>query len=120
MGLYHHFEWAIGTAEGKSDILEFENVGLSDSVQVTGLDLGGLNACFITLRAWKNDGRSTEISVKAHALNGQHCVHSRLIVGNGFVTITRGESIRRFFEHAEEAEEEEVVEVLSHKAYVQI
>ncbi|XP_030525746.1 uncharacterized protein LOC115737657 isoform X2 [Rhodamnia argentea] len=107
VGLYHHFEWAIGTGEGKSDILEFENVGLSDSVQVTGLDLGGLNACFITLRAWKHDGRSTEIFVKAHALNGQQCVHSRLVVGNGFVTITRGESIRRFFEHAEEAEEEE-------------
>lgn len=107
VGLYHHFEWAIGTGEGKSDILEFENVGLSDSVQVTGLDLGGLNACFITLRAWKHDGRSTDVSVKAHALNGQQCVHSRLVVGNGFVTITRGESIRRFFEHAEEAEEEE-------------
>ncbi|XP_030457867.1 uncharacterized protein LOC115678621 isoform X2 [Syzygium oleosum] len=107
VGLYHHFEWAIGSGEGKSDILEFENVGLSDSVQVTGLDLGGLNACFITLRAWKHDGRSTDISVKAHALKGQQCVHSRLVVGNGFVTITRGESIRRFFEHAEEAEEEE-------------
>ncbi|KAK4392394.1 hypothetical protein Sango_2017200 [Sesamum angolense] len=31
----------------------------------------------------------------------------RLVVGDGYVTITRGESIRRFFEHAEEAEEEE-------------
>ncbi|KAL0346312.1 UNVERIFIED_CONTAM: hypothetical protein Sradi_4462500 [Sesamum radiatum] len=61
LGTYHHFEWAIGTGEGKSDILEFENVGLSE----------------------------------------------RLVVGDGYVTITRGESIRRFFEHAEEAEEEE-------------
>ncbi|KAH8485534.1 hypothetical protein H0E87_027100 [Populus deltoides] len=104
---YHHFEWAVGTGEGKSDILEFENVGMNGSVQVTGLDLGGLSACFITLRAWKFDGRCTELSVKAHALKGQKCVHCRLVVGDGFVTITRGESIRRFFEHAEEAEEEE-------------
>ncbi|KAG6743897.1 hypothetical protein POTOM_052601 [Populus tomentosa] len=104
---YHHFEWAVGTGEGKSDILEFENVGMNGSVQVTGLDLGGLSACFITLRAWKFDGRCTELSVKAHALKGQQCVHCRLVVGDGFVTITRGESIRRFFEHAEEAEEEE-------------
>jgi hypothetical protein len=29
-------------------------------------------------------------------------------VGDGFVTITKGESIRSFFEHAEEAEEEDV------------
>ncbi|CAL1372360.1 unnamed protein product [Linum trigynum] len=107
VGMYHHFEWAVGTGEGKSDILEFENVGMSESVQVNGLDLGDLTACFITLRAWKMDGRCTELSVKAHALNGQQCVHCRLIVGDGFVTITRGESIRRFFEHAEEAEEEE-------------
>ncbi|KAJ9181205.1 hypothetical protein P3X46_009358 [Hevea brasiliensis] len=107
VGSYHHFEWAVGTGEGKSDILEFENVGMNGSVQVHGLDLGGLTACFITLRAWKLDGRCTELSVKAHALRGQQCVHCRLIVGDGFVTITRGESIRRFFEHAEEAEEDE-------------
>ncbi|KAJ9184665.1 hypothetical protein P3X46_004369 [Hevea brasiliensis] len=106
-GSYHHFEWAVGTGEGKSDILEFENVGMNGSVQVNGLDLGGLTACFITLRAWKLDGRCTELSVKAHALRGQQCVHCRLVIGDGFVTITRGESIRRFFEHAEEAEEEE-------------
>lgn len=105
---YHHFEWAVGTGEGKSDILEFENVGLNGSALVTGLDLGGLNACFITLRAWKLDGRCTDLFVKAYALKGQQCVHGRLVVGDGFVTITRGESIRRFFEHAEEAEEEEV------------
>ncbi|GFZ03676.1 hypothetical protein Acr_16g0003000 [Actinidia rufa] len=104
---YHHFEWAVGTGEGKSDILEFENVGTSGRVQVNGLDLGGLNACYITLRAWKMDGRCSELSVKAHALKGQQCVHCRLIVGDGFVTITGGESIRRFFDHAEEAEEEE-------------
>ncbi|KAL2664282.1 hypothetical protein AAZX31_02G161900 [Glycine max] len=107
VGLYHHFEWAVGTTEGKSDILEFENVGMNGCVQVSGLDLGGLSACFITLRAWKLDGRCTELSVKAHALKGQRCVHCRLIVGDGYVTITKGESIRRFFENAEEAEEEE-------------
>uniref|UniRef100_A0A5B6ZQ85 Stress response protein NST1 n=1 Tax=Davidia involucrata TaxID=16924 RepID=A0A5B6ZQ85_DAVIN len=107
VGTYHHFEWAVGTGEGKSDILEFENVGMSGRVQVNGLDLGGLNACYITLRAWKMDGRCSELSVKAHALKGQQCVHCRLVVGDGFVTSTRGESIRRFFEHAEEAEEEE-------------
>ncbi|CAL9026055.1 unnamed protein product [Prunus brigantina] len=107
VGTYHHFEWAVGTGEGKSDILEFENVGMNGSVKVNGLDLGGLSACFITLRAWKLDGRCTELSVKAHALKGQQCVHCRLIVGDGYVTITRGETVRRFFEHAEEAEEEE-------------
>ncbi|XP_010554888.1 PREDICTED: uncharacterized protein LOC104824482 isoform X2 [Tarenaya hassleriana] len=106
-GIYHHFEWAIGTGEGKSDILEFENVGLNGSVQVKGLDLRDLNACYITLRAFKLDGRCSEISVKAQALNGQQCVHCRLAVGDGFVSIKRGESIRKFFEHAEEAEEEE-------------
>ncbi|KAL1351410.1 hypothetical protein HN51_015318 [Arachis hypogaea] len=107
LGSYHHFEWAVGTTEGKCDILEFENVGMNACVQVNGLDLGGLSACFITLRAWKLDGRCTELSVKAHSLKGQQCVHCRLIVGDGYVTITKGESIRRFFEHAEEAEEEE-------------
>ncbi|XP_058108505.1 uncharacterized protein LOC131251660 isoform X2 [Magnolia sinica] len=107
VGTYHHFEWAVGTGEGKSDILEFEDVGTNGSVQVNGLDLGGLTACFITLRAWRLDGRCTELTVKAHALKGQPCVHRRLIVGDGFVTITKGESIRSFFEHAEEAEEEE-------------
>ncbi|GFQ04352.1 hypothetical protein PHJA_002579100 [Phtheirospermum japonicum] len=106
-GTYHHFEWAIGTGEGKSDILEFENVGLSGKVQVNGLDLSGVNACYITLRACKIDGRCNELCVKAHALRGQQCVHCRLVVGDGFVTILRGESITRFFEHAEEAEEEE-------------
>lgn len=76
---------------------------------MNGLDLSGLNACYITLRAWKMDGRCNELCVKAHALQGQQCVHCRLVVGDGFVTITRGEGITRFFEHAEEAEEEEVV-----------
>ncbi|XAR68627.1 hypothetical protein NMG60_11003818 [Bertholletia excelsa] len=107
VGTYHHFEWAVGTGEGKCDILEFENVGMRGSVKANGLDLGGLNACYITLRAWKMDGRCSELSAKAHALRGQQCVHCRLVVGDGFVTISRGESIRRFFEHAEEAEEEE-------------
>ncbi|XP_054801744.1 LOW QUALITY PROTEIN: uncharacterized protein LOC129305736 [Prosopis cineraria] len=107
LGSYHHFEWAVGTSEGKSDILEFENVGMNRVAQVNGLDLCGLSACFITLRAWKLDGRCNELSVKAHALKGQRCVHCRLIVGEGYVTIIKGESIRRFFERAEEAEEEE-------------
>ncbi|URE07425.1 hypothetical protein MUK42_20178, partial [Musa troglodytarum] len=106
-GTYHHFEWAIGTGEGQTDILDFNDVGMNGKVEVTGLNLGGLGACFITLRAWKLDGRYTELCVKAHALKGQHCVHRRLKVGDGFVTITEGENIRRFFEHAEEAEEEE-------------
>ncbi|XP_021893973.1 uncharacterized protein LOC110811715 [Carica papaya] len=107
VGAYHHFEWAVGSGEGKSDILEFENVGMNGGGEVHGLDLAGLNACYITLRAFKQDGRCTELSVKAHALKGQQCVHCRLVVGDGFVSITRGENIRRFFEHAEEAEEEE-------------
>ncbi|CAH2063731.1 unnamed protein product [Thlaspi arvense] len=106
-GMYHHFEWGIGTGEGKCDILKFENVGMNGRVQVNGLDLRGLNSCYITLRAYKLDGRWSEVSVKAHALKGQHCVHGRLVVGDGFVSIKTGESIRRFFEHAEEAEEEE-------------
>ncbi|XP_022766844.1 uncharacterized protein LOC111311595 [Durio zibethinus] len=107
IGTYHHFEWAVGTGEGKSDIMEFENVGINGSAQVNGLDLDGLSSCYITLRPWKLDGRCSELSVKAHALKGQQCVHCRLVVGDGYVTITRGESIRRFFEHAEDAEEEE-------------
>ncbi|XP_051138614.1 uncharacterized protein LOC127256575 [Andrographis paniculata] len=106
-GAYHHFEWAIGTGEAKYDILGFENVGLTGSVEVNNLDLSDLDACYITLRAWKMDGRCNELCVKAHALRGQDCVHCKLIVGDGFVTIKRGESIKRFFEHAEEAEEEE-------------
>ncbi|KAL1815251.1 hypothetical protein ACET3Z_017825 [Daucus carota] len=106
-GTYHHFEWALGSGEGKSDIFGFENVGLRGKARISSLNLGGLNACYITLRAWKKDGRCTELSVKAHAMKGKQCVHCRLVVGDGFVTITRGESIRRFFEHAEEAEEEE-------------
>lgn len=81
---------------------------MNENVHVNGLELGGLNSCFITLRAWKLDGRCTELSVKAHALKGQQCVHRRLVIGDGYVTITEGESIERFFEHAEEAEEEEV------------
>lgn len=107
VGKYHHFEWAVGTGEGKSDILEFKNVGMNSRAQASGLELGGLSACYITLKAWKLDGRCSELSVKAHALKGQQCVHCRLVVGDGYVAITRGESIRRFFEHAEEAEEEE-------------
>ncbi|BFI32378.1 hypothetical protein MPTK2_4g05400 [Marchantia polymorpha subsp. ruderalis] len=105
--VYQRFEWALGTSEGKADILGFEDVGLSESIQVEGLDLGNTAACFITIRGWKRDGRCSELSAKAHALKGQSCVHRRLIVGDGYVSITKGESIQRFFERAEETEEEE-------------
>ncbi|XP_047972042.1 uncharacterized protein LOC125214879 [Salvia hispanica] len=106
-GTYHHFEWAIGTGEGKSDILDFKNVGLRVRVQVTGVDLSGLSACYITLRAWKMDGRCNELCVKAHALQAPQCAHCRLAVGDGYVRIIIGGNIKRFFEHAEEAKEEE-------------
>ncbi|XP_047940820.1 uncharacterized protein LOC125188119 [Salvia hispanica] len=106
-GTYQHFEWAIGTGEGKSDILDFKNVGMSVRDQVNGLDLSGLSACYITLRAWKMDGRCNELCVQAHALRGQQCVHCKLAVGDGYVTLIIEENIRRFLEHAEEAEEEE-------------
>ena len=85
---------------------------MNANVEVNGLDLSEINACFITLRAWRLDGRCTEATVKAHGLKGQTCVHRRLVVGDGFVTITKGESIQKFFEHAEEVEEEEVLLVL--------
>ncbi|XP_031497437.1 uncharacterized protein LOC116262325 [Nymphaea colorata] len=104
---YHHFEWAVGTAEGKSDICGFQDVGMNGNVQVDGLDLSGLSGCFITLRAWRLDGRCVELAVKAHALKGRACVHRRLMVGDGFVTINKGENIQEFFEHAEDAEEED-------------
>jgi hypothetical protein len=105
---FQRFEWALGTGEGKSDILAFEDVGLSESAYMDNLDLSSTTACFITVRGWKRDGRYTELSAKAHALKGQLCVHRRLIVGDGYVSITKGESIQRFFERAEETEEEEV------------
>ena len=106
--IYNHFELAIGTDEGKSDILNFEDVGMNGQVHRKGLNLDQFEDYFVTLRARKLDGRPSELCVKAHALKGQSCVHRRLIVGDGFVTITKGESIRSFFEHAEEAEEEDV------------
>jgi hypothetical protein len=105
---YDHFEWAIGTDEGESDIFGFENVGMNAQVHRNGIDLDQFEDYFITLRAWRLDGQFTELCVKAHALKGQSCVHHRLVVGDGFVTMTKGESIRSFFEHAEEAEEEDV------------
>ncbi|KAG2563295.1 hypothetical protein PVAP13_8KG314226 [Panicum virgatum] len=106
-GSYHHFEWAIGTDEGESDIFGFEDVGLNARVQRNGINLDQFEDYFITLRACRFDGQYTELCVKAHALKGQSCVHHRLVVGDGFVTMTKGESIRNFFEHAEEAEEED-------------
>ena len=105
---YDHFEWAIGTDEGESDIFGFENVGMKAQVHRTGIDLDQFEDYFITLRAWRLDGQCTELCVKAHALKGQSCVHHRLVVGDGFVTMTKGEGIRNFFEHAEEAEEDDV------------
>ncbi|OQU92948.1 hypothetical protein SORBI_3001G445100 [Sorghum bicolor] len=104
---YDHFEWAIGTDEGESDIFGFENVGMNAQVHRNGIDLDQFEDYFITLRAWRLDGQCTEMCVKAHALKGQSCVHHRLVVGDGFVTMTKGESIRSFFEHAEEAGEED-------------
>jgi hypothetical protein len=111
--VYQRFEWALGTTEGKSDLLAFEDVGLMEYVRAINVDLVNVSACFITVRGWKRDGRCTELCAKAHALNGQLCVHRRLIVGDGFVSITKGESIQRFFERAEETEEEEVSKIPS-------
>ncbi|WOK93191.1 hypothetical protein Cni_G01885 [Canna indica] len=79
VGAYHHFGWAIGAGEGQPDILDLEDVGMNGKVQVTGLDLSCLAACYITLRAWKLDGGCSDLCVKAHALKGQDCVHRRLI-----------------------------------------
>ncbi|KAH7297297.1 hypothetical protein KP509_26G064500 [Ceratopteris richardii] len=104
---YQHFEWGLGSAEGSCDILGFEDVGLSEGAMVDGLDLSQFSLFYITLRAWKRDGRCNEVSVKSYGLRGKQCVHRRLFVGDGHVMITKGDSIKRFFEHAEEAEEEE-------------
>ncbi|CAL4921662.1 unnamed protein product [Urochloa decumbens] len=104
---YHHFEWAIGTDEGESDIFGFEDVGMNAQVHRNGINLDQFEDYFITLRACKLDDHYTELCVKAHALKGQSCIHHRLVVGDGFVTMTKVESIRSFFEHAEEAEEED-------------
>ncbi|GJN08549.1 hypothetical protein PR202_ga26483 [Eleusine coracana subsp. coracana] len=104
---YERFEWAVGTDEGESDVFGFENVGMNAQVHRDGINLDEFEDYFITLRAWRPDGDCDEFCVKAHALKGQSCVHHRLVVGDGFVTITKGESIRSFFEHAEEAEEED-------------
>ena len=105
---YNRFEFAVGTEKGKSDILGLEAVGMNGQVHRKGLDLDQFEDYFVTLRAHYADNKNTDFYVKAHALKGQSCVHRRLIVGDGFVTITKGESIQRFFEHAEEAEEEDV------------
>jgi hypothetical protein len=105
---YDHFEWAIGTDEGESDVFGFENVGLNAQVHRSGINLDEFEDYFITLRVWRFDGNRNEYYVKAHALKGQSCAHHRLVVGDGFVTITKGENIRSFFEHAEEAEEVDV------------
>ncbi|KAJ7543153.1 hypothetical protein O6H91_09G027200 [Diphasiastrum complanatum] len=107
VNLYRHFEWAMGSAEGMSDIFGFEDSGLSESAVKGGLDLGNIADCFVTVRAWRLDGRCNELCAKAHALKGRLCVHRRLFVGDGYVSISKGESIQQFFEQAEETEEEE-------------
>ncbi|KAG2332250.1 hypothetical protein Bca52824_003430 [Brassica carinata] len=104
---YQYIEWAIGTEEWETDILKYKYVGNDGSAQVSDLDLRGLHQCYITVRAFKDTGRCSEISVKAHALRGQQCVHSWLVAGDGFVSVKRGECIRMLFEHAEEVEEQE-------------
>ncbi|XP_008660362.1 uncharacterized protein [Zea mays] len=76
---YDHFEWAIGTDEGESDIFGFENVGMNAQVHRNGIDLDQFEDYFITLRAWRLDGQCTELCVKAHALKGQSCAHHRLV-----------------------------------------
>jgi hypothetical protein len=109
-GTYEHIEWGLGTTEGDSDILEYEDVGLSEGARVDGLDLEDFPFFYITLKAWKHDGKCIEVSVKAHGMKDRECVHRRLFIGDGYLKITEGESIRRFFEQAEEVEEEEVVQ----------
>ncbi|KAJ4906622.1 Uncharacterized protein Rs2_10280 [Raphanus sativus] len=106
---YQYIEWAIGTEEWETDILKYQYVGNDGSGQVNGLDLRGLRQCYITVRAFKDNGRSSEISVKAHALRGlkQQCVHSWFVAGDGFFSVKRGDCIRVLFEHAEDVEEQE-------------
>ena len=84
----------------------FKNVGLTKTAQVKGLDLSGLDACYITVRAWKIDEDCTELSIKAHTLKGRESVYCQLVVGDGFVTVTEGESIRKFFKRADEVVKE--------------
>ncbi|TVU14759.1 hypothetical protein EJB05_38295 [Eragrostis curvula] len=108
-GPFDHFEWAVGTNEGESDILDFEDVGMNARVHRTGINLVEFENYFITLRAWRSDGRCTQYCVKAHVLKGKSCVHLHhtLVVSAGFVTITDVESMQSFFERAEKAEEED-------------
>ena len=40
---YQHFEWGLGSTEGNSDILGFEDVGLSEGARVDGLDLANIS-----------------------------------------------------------------------------
>lgn len=48
-----------------------------------------------------------ELFAKASPVTkGGPCVHRRLWVGDGYVAINKGESIQRFFEKAEEADED--------------
>lgn len=103
------FEWSVGTGEGKSDVMDFKDVGMDESAVVHGLDLRNIDVCYITLRAWKENGKYREFFVKAHALKGKQCIHRRLMFGDKLVSITTGGSISDFFEQAEEVEDEEVL-----------
>ncbi|GJN27792.1 hypothetical protein PR202_gb15843 [Eleusine coracana subsp. coracana] len=108
-GSFHHFEWAVGTNEGESDIFGFEDVGMNARVHKTGINLLQFENYYITLRTCRPDGRCTEYCVKAHVLKGKSCVHLQhtLVVSDGFVTITNGESMKSFFERAEKVEAED-------------
>ena len=84
--------------------MDFKDVGLTKNVQEKGLDISGLDACYLTIRAWKIDGDFTELSIKSHTLKGhQYCT---LEVGDGFVTVALGESLQNFFKHANEVVKE--------------
>ena len=57
--MYQRFECAIGTREGNTYNLGFEDVGLCENVQANGLALDNIVACYITLRDWKHGVRCT-------------------------------------------------------------
>jgi hypothetical protein len=106
---YVRFQWGLGTSEGNDDLFQFEDVGTADSATVGNLDLGEfvMTPCWLSVRGWKKDGRCVELFAKASpATKGNPCVHRRLWVGDGYVAINKGESIQRFFEKAEEADED--------------
>ncbi|GAQ85125.1 hypothetical protein KFL_002200100 [Klebsormidium nitens] len=106
---YARFQWGLGTSEGNDDLFPFEDVGTADSATLGNLDLGDfvMTPCWLSVRGWKRDGRCVELFAKASPVTkGGPCVHRRLWVGDGYVAINKGESIQRFFEKAEEADED--------------